>query len=265
MSCARSASRSSTCSTRSAAPPAPRSSRSRRSRRSRSSSTAKRRRATASTWRTCRTSSRPASVRRRSRRSTSASAIYPLTVRYTEASRNQPDALGNLLGAHRAAACRCRCHRSRDIRVQPGESTVTRENGQRNLTIRIDNRDRDLTSYLEEAQAKIARTGALRSRTGSAWNGAASSRTSGARKRACCVILGHGDGPMLILLTVGIGLVAPGRADSRRGAAGDARRLDLAAPDRPDAQRRQRRGLHRALRRRGAERHHHGGEPEPHA
>jgi len=43
-----------------------------------------------------------------------------------------------------------------DIRVQTGESTITRENGQRNLTIRIDNRDRDLTSYLEEAQAKIA-------------------------------------------------------------------------------------------------------------
>ncbi len=33
---------------------------------------------------------------------------------------------------------------------------MTRENGQRNLTIRIDNRDRDLTSYLAEAQAKIA-------------------------------------------------------------------------------------------------------------
>ena len=44
-----------------------------------------------------------------------------------------------------------------DIRVRSGESTVTRENGQRNLTIRIDNRDRDLTSYLEEAQAQDCR------------------------------------------------------------------------------------------------------------
>ncbi len=33
---------------------------------------------------------------------------------------------------------------------------MTRENGQRNLTIGIDNRDRDLTSYLQEAQARIA-------------------------------------------------------------------------------------------------------------
>ena len=38
---------------------------------------------------------------------------------------------------------------------------MTRENGQRNLTIRIDNRDRDLTSYLEEAQSK-SRQGAVR-------------------------------------------------------------------------------------------------------
>ena len=70
-----------------------------------------------------------------------------------------------------------------DIRVRSGESTVTRENGQRNLTIRIDNRDRDLTSYLAEAQAKIAVAGALRSAARSASNGAASSRISGAPKR----------------------------------------------------------------------------------
>jgi Cu/Ag efflux pump CusA len=43
-----------------------------------------------------------------------------------------------------------------DVRARTGESTVMRENGQRNLTIRIDNRERDLTSYLEEAQKKIA-------------------------------------------------------------------------------------------------------------
>jgi cobalt-zinc-cadmium resistance protein CzcA len=79
---------------------------------------------------------------------------YPLTVRYTR-QRVIPEALGNLF-VNTAAACRCRCRRFADIRVRSGESTVTRENGQRNLTIRIDNRDRDLTSYLKEAQAKIA-------------------------------------------------------------------------------------------------------------
>jgi cobalt-zinc-cadmium resistance protein CzcA len=41
-----------------------------------------------------------------------------------------------------------------DIKLASGESIVTRENNQRNLTIRIDNRDRDLTSYLNDAQAQ---------------------------------------------------------------------------------------------------------------
>jgi len=57
-----------------------------------------------------------------------------------------------------------------EIRERSGESTVTRENGQRNLTIRIDNRDRDLTSYLEEAQKKSTRVCASTA-TRSAWNG----------------------------------------------------------------------------------------------
>jgi multidrug efflux pump subunit AcrB len=68
-----------------------------------------------------------------------------------------------------------------DIRERSGESIVTRENGQRNLTIRIDNRGRDLTSYLKEAQARSRpRSISTRARCGS--NGAASSRTRSARK-----------------------------------------------------------------------------------
>ena len=109
----------------------------------------------ASTSPTCRTSFRPASGRRRSRRSTSASAST------TSRCASSPRA-----ATARDARRTCRVHTSSgmqvplsqvaDIRVQSGESTITRENGQRNLTIRIDNRDRDLTSYLAEAQAKIA-------------------------------------------------------------------------------------------------------------
>jgi hypothetical protein len=44
--------------------------------------------------------------------------------------------------------------------VHSGESAVTRENGQRNLTIRIDNRDRDLT--WPDAAKRIAKFFALR-------------------------------------------------------------------------------------------------------
>jgi cobalt-zinc-cadmium resistance protein CzcA len=81
--------------------------------------------------------------------------VYNLTVRFVAASRNSPDSLANL-PVHTASGMQVPLSQVADIRVQSGESTITRENGQRNLTIGIDNRDRDLTSYLNEAQRKIA-------------------------------------------------------------------------------------------------------------
>jgi len=81
--------------------------------------------------------------------------VYGLTVRYTEASRSRPDSLGNLL-VNTASGAQIPLSQIARIRTRMGESTVTRENNQRNLTIRIDNRDRDLTSYLNDSQAKIA-------------------------------------------------------------------------------------------------------------
>src|ERR1700736_1118625 len=80
---------------------------------------------------------------------------YPMTVRYTQDARSSPQALGNLF-VNTAGGMQVPLSQLADIPVRSGESTVTRENGQRNLTIRIDNRDRDQTSYLAEAQAKIA-------------------------------------------------------------------------------------------------------------
>ena len=90
-----------------------------------------------------------------------------------------------------------------DIRVRSGESTVTRENGQRNLTIRIDNRDRDLTSYLAEAQAKIAAQVHFdRNKIRLEWGGQfENQRRAEAR---LLVILALVMGMMLIFLTVGI-------------------------------------------------------------
>jgi cobalt-zinc-cadmium resistance protein CzcA len=80
---------------------------------------------------------------------------YPLTVRFTQDARNSTEALGNL-SVNTSSGVQVPLSQIADVRARTGESTVTRENGQRNLTIRIDNRDRDLTSYLEEAQKKIA-------------------------------------------------------------------------------------------------------------
>jgi len=128
---------------------------------------------------------------------------YPLTVRFAEAARNRPDALGKL-PVHTASGAQVPLSAITDIRVRSGESTITRENGQRNLTIRIDNRDRDLTSYLGEAQAKIAAHVHFdQSRIRLEWGGQfENQRRAEAR---LLVILAMVMGLMLILLTVGIG------------------------------------------------------------
>ena len=127
---------------------------------------------------------------------------YPLTIRYTADMRNSPDALGNLL-VNTSGGAQIPLSQLADIRERSGESTVTRENGQRNLTIRIDNRDRDLTSYLEEAQKKIdARVHFDRNKIRLEWGGQfENQRRAEAR---LLVILGLVMGMMLIFLTVGL-------------------------------------------------------------
>src|SRR5580700_4301812 len=127
---------------------------------------------------------------------------YPLTVRFTQDARNSPQALGNLF-VNTASGVQVPLSQLADIRVRSGESTVTRENGQRNLTIRIDNRDRDLTSYLAEAQAKIAdRVHFDPNKIRLEWGGQfENQRRAEAR---LLVILGLVMGMMLLFLTVGI-------------------------------------------------------------
>jgi heavy metal efflux system protein len=90
-----------------------------------------------------------------------------------------------------------------DIRVQSGESTITRENGQRNLTIRIDNRDRDLTSYLAEAQRKIAAQVRFDpNQIRLEWAGQFENQRRAESRLV--VILGLVMGLMLIFLTIGL-------------------------------------------------------------
>ena len=130
---------------------------------------------------------------------------YPVTVRYSAATRDNPDVLGNLT-VRTGGGLQVPLAQIATIRVRQGESTVTRENGQRNLTIRIDNRDRDLTSYLNEAQAKIAKQvhfdpGRIRLE----WGGQFENQRRAESR--LLVILAMGMGLMLILLTVGIGNV----------------------------------------------------------
>ncbi len=127
--------------------------------------------------------------------------VYNLTVRFTTASRDSPGTLASL-PVLTASGTQIPLAEVADIRVQSGESTIFRENGQRNLTIRIDNRDRDLTSYLEEAQAKIAaHVHYDPAKVRLEWGGQfENQRRAEAR---LLVILGLVMGMMLIFLTIG--------------------------------------------------------------
>ncbi len=127
--------------------------------------------------------------------------VYNLTVRFAATSRDSPQALARL-PVHTASGAQVPLSQVADIRVESGESTITRENGRRNLTIRIDNRDRDLTSYLEEAQRKIAaRVHFDPAKVQLEWGGQfENQRRAEAR---LLVILGLVMGMMLIFLTIG--------------------------------------------------------------
>ncbi len=130
---------------------------------------------------------------------------YPLTVRFVAEARDGPAALGNL-PVHTASGAQIPLSQIATIRVRSGESSVTRENGTRNLTIRLDNRDRDLTSYLEEAQAAIAAQVHFdKNAVRLAWGGQfENQRRAEAR---LLLILGLVLGLMLIFLTIGTGSV----------------------------------------------------------
>ena len=79
---------------------------------------------------------------------------YSVTVRFPETHRHDPQAIGSLVLTSSAGA-QVPLSQLADIRLGTGESSISHEGSQRNLTVRIDLRDRDLASYLAEAQSKI--------------------------------------------------------------------------------------------------------------
>jgi cobalt-zinc-cadmium resistance protein CzcA len=130
---------------------------------------------------------------------------YPVTARFTEASRDRPETLGNLV-VNTSSGMQVPLSQIAEVRPRVGESTVTRENGQRNLTIRIDNRERDLTTYLAEAQAKIAAQVHFDpTRIRLEWGGQFENQRRAESR--LLLILGMLMILMLILLTVGTGSV----------------------------------------------------------
>jgi cobalt-zinc-cadmium resistance protein CzcA len=86
-----------------------------------------------------------------------ADRTYAVTVRFPRNTRNNPEALGKLVLTTSSGA-QIPLSQVAQIRLQTGESTISHEMNHREMLVRIDNRDRALSEYLEEAQRKIGQT-----------------------------------------------------------------------------------------------------------
>lgn len=82
------------------------------------------------------------------------SKVYDVTCRYIESSRDTPERIGNLMLTSSSGA-RIPLSSVAKIETSLGASSIMREMGKRYLTVRLNLRGRDLTSFLQEAQQRI--------------------------------------------------------------------------------------------------------------
>lgn len=80
--------------------------------------------------------------------------VYNVGVRFPQVNKSSPEALGKM-ELRTSTGALVPLAQLADIRLQSGESTISHELNQRQITVRVDNRDRDLISYLAEAQERI--------------------------------------------------------------------------------------------------------------
>ena len=80
---------------------------------------------------------------------------YDIALRFPESVRGSPDAIGSLTVTLPTGA-RIPLSQLAQIGTATGESSITREMNRRHLTVRLNLRGRDLSSFLKEAQGKIA-------------------------------------------------------------------------------------------------------------
>jgi heavy metal efflux system protein len=79
---------------------------------------------------------------------------YSVTVRFPETDRQNPEAIGNLVLTSSTGAL-IPLSQVAQIKLQTGESTIIHERNQRHLTVKLNYRDRDLSSLLAEAQQNV--------------------------------------------------------------------------------------------------------------
>ena len=82
---------------------------------------------------------------------------YDIAVRFKAETRSDPAAIGRLLLSS-ASGARIPLSQVASIRLDNGESTITREMSKRHLTVRLNLRGRDLASFLDAAHDKIEST-----------------------------------------------------------------------------------------------------------
>lgn len=79
---------------------------------------------------------------------------YDVAIRFASSARNNPEAIGDLVLTASNGA-RIPLAQVAKINLQAGESTITREMAKRHLTVRLNLRGRDLSTFLDEARQKI--------------------------------------------------------------------------------------------------------------
>lgn len=81
--------------------------------------------------------------------------VHDITCRYKADSRETPEQIGHLMLTNQDGV-KIPLNAVANIRTSLGASTLCREMNRRHLTIRVNLRGRDLSSFLDEAQTKIA-------------------------------------------------------------------------------------------------------------
>ena len=80
--------------------------------------------------------------------------VYNVAVRFPAERKSSPEEIGKLLIRSNTGAT-IPLAQLADIGLRSGQSTISHEMNQRQITVRVDNRGRDLISYLAEAQDRI--------------------------------------------------------------------------------------------------------------
>lgn len=80
--------------------------------------------------------------------------VYDISCRYTEDSRDTPDKIGNLMLTS-ASGAKIPLSQVAEVKLSTGESTITREMNKRHLTVKLNLRGTDLSSFLKKARDTI--------------------------------------------------------------------------------------------------------------